>query len=37
MAEAGSKNIEKYNETVAEKSDAADREERINALKKLPI
>ena len=36
MAEAGSKNIEKYNETVAEKSDAADREERINALKKLP-
>ena len=36
MAEAGSKNIEKYNETVAEKSGAADREERINALKKLP-
>lgn len=36
MAEAGSKNIEKYNETVAEKSGAADREERVNALKKLP-
>lgn len=36
MAEAGSKNIEKYNERVAEKSAAAEKEERINALKKLP-
>ncbi|MFZ3071758.1 MAG: DNA translocase FtsK 4TM domain-containing protein, partial [Thermodesulfobacteriota bacterium] len=36
MAEVGSKNIEKYNERVAEKSNAADKEDRIKALKKLP-